>query len=269
MNQQTQRKKMTPGERLKARVLRWSPLLVFLLLALPMPTYFLFRYFNAAENPGEYMIFALTSLVLFSLFGVAAAVVVFLYRKFWERRLRERLATDGVTADELAWFMSELPAAQRRTLRRMEAQNPLLADAYRETLAARLTAARVVARTRREAVAVERRLKNASRLQAANRGELEQGLLKDRARLSRVVREASEHYREMEVRLQLIEAMASRDASHAETEIALERLGSVRANVPFGLAAAQSELDAREEVERELRQLPNTSEPPGRAGQTS
>ena len=269
MNQQAQSKKMAPGERQKARLLRWSPLLVFLLLALPLPTYFLFRYFNAAENPGEYMIFAMSSLVLSSLFGVAAGLVIFLYRKFWERRLRERLATDGVTADELSWFMSELPAAQRRTLKRMEAQNPLLADAYRETLAARVTAERVVARTRREAVAVERRLKSAERLQAANRVELERGLLKDRVRLARVEREASEHHREMEARLQIIEAMASRDASHAETEIALQRLGSVRENVPYGLAAAQSEQDAREEVERELRELPHASEPPGRTGQTS
>src|SRR5207302_7997934 len=130
--------------------------------------------------------------------------------------------------------------------KRMESQNPLLADAYRETLAARVTASRVSARARREAVAVERRLKNASRLQAANRVELERELLKDRARLAEVEREAAEHYREMEARLQIIEALAGRDASHAETRLALERLGSVRDNLPLGLAVAQSEEEARE-----------------------
>ena len=152
MDQLEQGKKMTSGERLKAKLLRWSPPLIFLFVALPLPAYFLFQFFKAAENPGEYMIFALTSLFFFSLFGMTAAFAVFMYRKLWERRLRERLATDGVTADELSWFMSELPPAQRRTLKRMESQNPLLADAYRETLAARVTASRVSARARREAI---------------------------------------------------------------------------------------------------------------------
>jgi hypothetical protein len=261
-------KKLTSGERAKARLLRWSPLLVFLLLTFPLPAYFLFRYFSAAENPGEYMIFALTSLFVFAVFGVAAALLVFLYRKLWERRVRERLASDGVTADELSWFMSELPLAQRRTLRRMERQNPLLADAYRETLAARLTAQRVQVRASRESAAVERRLKSAARLQSASRRELEGELLKDRERLARVQQEAAEHCRDMEARLQIIEAMAGRDASNAETRVALERLGSVRDNLPYALAAAQSEEEAREEFERALRELPSTPEPPGRTGQT-
>ncbi len=109
--------RLTSGDRLKASALRWSPLLVFLLVTLPLPAYFLFRYFTATENPGEYMIFALTSLGVFSLFGLVAAFVVVLYRRFWERRLRERLAADGVTADELPLFAAELTAAQRRSLR--------------------------------------------------------------------------------------------------------------------------------------------------------
>ncbi|HST53873.1 MAG TPA: hypothetical protein VLJ61_17830 [Pyrinomonadaceae bacterium] len=269
MSRKAQGNKMTAGERRKAKLLRWSPPFVFLALALPLPAYFLTQFFRAAESPGEYMVFALTSLFVFSVFGLAAALAVFTYRKLWERRLRERLAADGVTADELSWFMSELPAAQRRTLKRMESENPLLADAYRETLASRLTAARVSARARRESIAVERRLKNAARLSASNRGELERELLKDRDRLAEVERETAEHYREMEARLQIIEAMASRDASHAETRLALERLGSVRDNLPLGLAAAISEQDAREEVERELDESPPDAETPRSAGQTS
>ena len=37
MEQQAQSKKMTSGERRKAKLLRWSPPFVFLLLALPLP----------------------------------------------------------------------------------------------------------------------------------------------------------------------------------------------------------------------------------------
>ncbi|MDT7778465.1 MAG: hypothetical protein QOC99_977 [Acidobacteriota bacterium] len=241
---------------MKAMLLRWSPLLVFLILALPVPAFFLFRYFKAAENPGEYMLFALTSLGVFSLFGLVAAFTVVMYRRFWEKRLRERLATDGVTADELSLFMSELPTEQRHTLKDMEAHNPLLADAYRETLAARLTATRVLARARGDAALVERRLKSVSVLQAKGRAELEEDLRKDRTRLERVGREADEHAREMEARLQLIEAMASRDVSQAETELALRRLGSVSENLPLSLTSIRQEQEAREEVEQELRELP-------------
>src|ERR1700760_4499439 len=116
---------MTAGERARARLLAWSPLVAFLLLALPLPAYFLFRYFTATENVGEYMIFALTALGVFSIFGLVAALAVLFYRRLWERRLRVRLAADGVTAGELRWFESELTPEQRRTLREMEARKPL------------------------------------------------------------------------------------------------------------------------------------------------
>jgi uncharacterized membrane protein len=260
LSRQTRVGRISSSERLTAWLLRWSPLLVFFVLALPLPAYFLLRYFTTTENPGEYMIFALTSLGVFSVFGLVAAFVVVLYRRLWERRLRERLAADGVTADELSLFTSELTPEQRRTLREMESRSPLLADAYRETLAARVTASRVLARARVDAALVERRLKTASSLQAAGRAELERDLQQDRARLERVEREADEHAGELDARLQMIEAIASRDASQAETELALRRLGSVRENLPLALNSVREQQQAREEVEQELRQLPTPPE---------
>jgi uncharacterized membrane protein len=245
---------MTAGERLKSRILTWSPLLAFLLLALPLPAYFLFRYFTATENVGEYMLFALTSLGVFSIFGLVAAFAVVFYKRLWERRLRERLASDGVTADELRWFESELTDEQRRSLASMEARKPLLAGAYRETLAARVTAARVLASARRDAQLVERRIRTAEGFQTSNRAEIERDLRKDRERLSRVEGEAAEHLSEMDARLLSIESLASRDASEAETELALRRLGDARENLPLGLEGLRYELDAREEIERELRE---------------
>jgi uncharacterized membrane protein len=248
---------------MKSRLLTWSPLVAFLLLALPLPAYFLFRYFTATENVGEYMLFALTSLGLFSLFGLVAAFAVVFYKRLWERKLRERLASDGVTAEELRWFESELTDEQRRALREMEARKPLLAGAYRETLAARVTAARVLASARRDAVLVERRIRTAEGFQTSNRAELEQGLRKDSERLSRVEVEAAGHLSEMDARLLIIESLASRDASEAETETALRRLGSARENLPIGLEGLREEMDAREEIEKELRELPPPQSRPG------
>lgn len=245
---------MSAGDRLAARFLRWLPWLAYAVCALPLPAYFLYQYFTAAENVGEQMLFALTSLGVGSLVGLLAALFVVLYRRGWEGRLRERLAADGVTADELSWFASELTPAQRRALKEMEAQNPLLADAYRETLAARVTAVRVLAAARRDSEAVGRRLAEAARLQSAARAALEEDLRKDRARLERILRETTEHHAEIETRLQSIEALAGRRASEAETEVALLRLGSARSHTPLGLADARAESEAREEVEEELRQ---------------
>jgi len=253
--------RLTSGDRLKAWALSWSPLLVFLLVTLPLPAYFLFRYFTVTENPGEELLVALSTFGIFAVFGLVASFLVVMYRRLWERRLRERLAADGVTADELSLFTSELTAAQRQTLREMEARNPLLADAYRETLAARLTATRVLARARTDSEQVERRLQTLSGLQAEGRAEVEEDLRKDRGRLERVRREADEHAREMDARLQLIEAVASRDASQAETELALKRLGTVRDNRPLALDSVRESQEALEEIEQELRQLPDPPAP--------
>ena len=216
---------------------------------------------TATENPGEELVVAFSTFGILAVFGLVAAFLVVTYRRLWERRLRERLAADGVTADELPLFESELSQDQRRTLREMEARNPLLADAYRETLAARLTAARVLARVQKDAEQVERRLQSLSTLQARGRAELEEDLRKDRERLGRVRREADEHSRELDARLQLIESVASRDASQAETELALKRLGSVRDNRPLALDTIRHGQQALEEVEREMRRLPDPPEP--------
>ncbi len=250
--------KMTARDRLTATLLRFGPLLAFLVTALPLPAYFLYRYFTAAENAGEYMIFAFTAAAAGAFFGLFAALLVFLYRKYWEKGLRRRLAEGGVTADHLDWFMSELPADKRRALKEMQPRNPLLADAYRETLAARVTATRVLGGVKREKVAVERRIRSATALPASKRAELERELKADRERLVRVEREAAEHSSEIEARLQSIEALASRNASEAETEMALRRLGSVSQHVPLGLESARIEREARDETEKQLRELPPT-----------
>lgn len=263
MSEKTDTKGMTAGDKLTAKLLGVAPWLAFLLVSLPAPIYFLLRSF-AETNQAEYVIFALTSLAVGSLAGLFVVIALLLYRRSWERKLRERLASDGVTAAELPHFMSELTAEQRRALKEMEQQSPLLADAYRETLAARVTVARVLSRTGRDREAVERRIRNAASLPAANREELERDLNKDRARLERVAREAAEHHAAVEARLQTIEAMAGRDTSEAEIERALLRLGSVREHEPLGLTNARREREAREQVEQELRDLL-----PPQAGQTS
>jgi hypothetical protein len=249
------RSRLTATERTMHFILRTAPWLAFLIIALPAPLYFLLRYFNAASGSeaGEFMLLAMTTLAAGSIIGLIAVVLLFIYRRQWEKRLRNRLAADGVTTDELTWFNSELTKAERRTLREIETSNLLLAEAYRETLASRVTATRVAANAKREAVAVERRIQNTVQLPAAERATLEEELKSDRERLTRIEAQAVERRAQAEARLQMIEAAASRNASDEETRIALQRLELAEAQVPYSLENARLEREAREQVEQELR----------------
>lgn len=253
-------RKLTTSERLTAASLKLLPYLAFVLCAFPLPAYFLARYLTATEEVGVYMLLTLTSLAVGSFVGLVVAIAIILFRKRWFKRLRDKLATDGVTVDELDWFKSELTAEERATLDRMKRSNPLLADAYRDTLAARVTATRLHANARRDVEAVERRLADASRLETESRAALERELALDRERLERVMDETSKHRAEMETRLHTIEALAARNASVRDTELALARLGAVSDHAPLSLSNARLELEERERATRELRSAPSSGE---------
>jgi hypothetical protein len=248
--------KLTPRDRMMMRVLRHAPWLSFFLVTLPAPIIFFLLYLMSAsiESAAIFVFLTIASLIAGSFIGLMAVIFILLYRRRWMKRMRERLAADGITADELDWFMSELTTAERQTLKAIEAQNPLLADAYRETLAARLTASRVLASAKRELLSVERRINRAALLQGANTTGLQEELRADRSRLEKVRDEGSSYLAEVQARLQMIEATASRGASFAETDMALKRLGNLRDQMPLALEAARMEQQARFEIENDLRQ---------------
>ncbi len=256
MTQMSKTETMTAKERFVWRLLRWAPWLSFLLFSLPAPIVFLFLWLVSTGTAAAafYIFLALISFLVGSFAGILSIIFFLIYRKRWEKRLRERLATDGITADELPWFMSELTTAERQTLKGMEAQNPLLADAYKETLASRLTATRVVATAKRELLLVERRLNRAALLQGTDTASLQEELRHDKSRLERVRNEGSERLAESQARLQMIEAAASRGASYAEIDFALKRLDASRGQMPLALETARLELQAREEAERDIRE---------------
>ena len=183
---------------------------------------------------------------------IIASVLLFL-RRNWAKRLRDRLASDGITADEVEWFMNELTTGEKRALKTMEKQQPLLADAYRETLALRLNATRLAGRARRELLLVERRISRARYLNAPDTAVLLEELNRDRMRLDGLKQEGSSRRAEAEARLQMIEAAASRGASWAETNYMLQRLDQGRRHVPLGLENERARQQIREDTERELR----------------
>lgn len=260
---------LTAGERLTLRLLQIAPWLAVPLLAIPAPFYFFLRYLAADEAPGEWLLVALTTLGIGAFAGLFVAALIVAYRIFWMRRLRERLSADGVTSAELRYFTRELTRDERRALREIEQQHPALAEAYRDTLAARLTATRLLARVGRDAETVGRRLAEAGTAQSAERATLEAELRADRERLARVAEETRTRQAQAETRLRAIEAAAARGASLQETRIALDRLELNDAHNARALEEARLEAEARAEVEQELREAARPRElEDGTRGQT-
>ena len=214
---------ITSSERATNTLLKFAPGFALALFALPVPLYFLVRYFATSEDAAVWLLFAVTTFGVGLLAGILAALALVLYSRSWRGKMRDRIARDGVTVGDLPWFASELTATERRTLAGLD--NHLLADAYRETIAARLTATRLVKRSAKELTLVERRLQQARSLPEAERPVLERELIDDRSRLAGTRELARKQETAAEARLQSIAAAASRQTSEADARIALERLG--------------------------------------------
>jgi len=123
-----------------------------------------------------------------------------------------------------------------------------LADAYLETLASRLTASRIISRSRREILLVERRLNRARSLATDDASSLQQDLVADRERLDQLRQHASQHLTRARTRLQEIEATASRKLNDDETDLMMQRLGATQDQLPLVLEMAQWERQALQDT---------------------
>jgi hypothetical protein len=148
-----------------------------------------------------------------------------------------------------------LSSAERKALDEIEQSNPLLADAYRETLASRLTASRILSRSKREMLKVERQINRARTVRTPESDALQKELADDHERLEHVRRQANEHLANAKTRLQVIEATASRKLSQGETDMMMQRLGSAQDQLPLVLEIAQIEQQALREASQDLQKL--------------
>ncbi len=200
-------------------------------------------FFTAAstETAALYLLLAGVSLTFGFALGLVIAAILLIYRKTWLSKLRDRLASDGITANEVVWFRPELTSAERKSLAEIEHNNPLLADAYRETLASRLTASRIMARSRKEILKVERHINRARTLRTPESQALQKDLAEDHQRLKNVHAQASDHLNNAKTRLQVIETTANRKLSQGETDVMMQRLGTAQDQLPLVLEIAQLE----------------------------
>lgn len=250
MRQKTSGKSAAADERM-TQLLNWAPWLSFLMVSLPVPIVFLVLFLAAGttETAAIYLLLSFVSLGLGLVVGLLVLFSLLLYRRRWQSRFRDRLASDGITAAEVPWFTSELSSEERKTWGELKQKNPLLADAYCETLAARLTATRIIARARGETLRVERQINRTRNIRGVDTTKLLADLLSDRQRSAELRKEATIRLSETKARLQTIEAAANRSLSQTETDVMLQRLAASQEHFPLALEMASLEEAALREID--------------------
>ncbi len=206
-----------------------------------------------ATNPPlaiTFFSFAVIAGVIGLIIGLATSGYFAYSYQNWLKDVRERMAIDGIKAEEVEWFKNELTTAEKKALKEVEARDLLLADAYRDTLASRLTASRIIKTSRHELLLSKRRQNKLKYLNSENNKEFQEDVKRDIKKMSEIKTEAEQMKIEAETRLQMIEAAASRGGT-ADAELALKKL-SARANeLPLALEAAKMQENIRREIEEE------------------
>ncbi|MCV4677072.1 hypothetical protein OFC08_29735, partial [Escherichia coli] len=93
-------------------------------------------------------------------------------------------------AEYVDWFRSEMRPAERRALAAMKSADPIIEDAYRETLASRLTASRILRSVRSEIAATRRRENKLKQIHRGNAGRYLAEIAKDREKIEAIQTEA-------------------------------------------------------------------------------
>jgi ABC-type multidrug transport system fused ATPase/permease subunit len=181
--------------------------------------------------------------------GLGISAFTFYRHQEWSRQMRERIAAGGIGADEIDWFRKELKPSEKRALKALKAADPLIEDAYRETLASRLTATRIVKSSRKELQSVKRREQKLKSLKPENAKRFLEELKADNEKVGSIHNEAKQMLAEAESRLEMIEAAAARGGSLADTEVALKKLAARASQLPLALEAARIHGEAIVELE--------------------
>ncbi len=243
--------KLDRRDQVVSRLLTWAPWTLTSIATIALPSLFLALFLISAstDSAAFYLLLSFVSLGLGLVVGLLVLSFFWLYRRSWNRRLRDRLALDGITAAEVPWFQSELSSDEKKSWRELEQMNPLLADAYCETLAARLTATRIWARARGEVLGIERQINRARHLREIDTTSLITELTAHHREAQMLRAEAKVRLDAAKARLQTIEAAARRELSQTETRLMLQRLSASQDQLPLALEMTRLEHEAREDFE--------------------
>jgi hypothetical protein len=251
---------LTRGTRLKAAaiaapvVLTSAPAILFTVL---------FILFGSAP-PAAVSIFFLGMLLTILGFALGLGLSGFFTYRYsnWKQELRERMAARGIRAEEVDWFRKELKTSERQTLKLIAGRDPLLADAYRETLASRLTATRIVKMSKKELLLMQRRQNKLRYYKTESSQKFLKELDTDIAKIKSINQDAKEMLTEAEARLQMIDVASLRGSSIADSELALKKLSARASELPLALENAKLTEEIRQELEKETEEAEETLELP-------
>ncbi|MBA2735902.1 MAG: hypothetical protein H0U50_03835 [Pyrinomonadaceae bacterium] len=238
------KKDLAKGKRMK--IAAWTA--PVLLSILPFLLFFIpFLLFNSIPL----FFFAIISAVIGLIIGLIVSGVLAYRYSNWTKMMRERIAADGIKAEEVYWFINELKPVERKALKEIEAGDLLLADAFRETLASRLTATRIVKSSKQELLLAKRRQNKLKYLKSESSKDFQAEINRDIEKISSINNEAGQMLVEAETRLQMIEAAAKRGGTLADSALALKKLSARTKELPLALEAAKMQDEIRRELEKE------------------
>ena len=230
----------------------WS--LPFILSVIPAAIFFFFFLMTSLPAQAAVWLFiAIASLIGGFILGAIISGGLMYYRSRWLAEVRERLAVDGIKAEEVEWFKHELTTAEKRSLKEIEAKNLLLGDAFRDSLAARLTATRIQKSAKQELMLIKRRQSKLKHTNAENSAAFKQELDHDFSKVTEIQKEAEAMRVEAENRMHQIETAARHGTNFSETELALKKLSARTSELPLALESARMEEEMRKELEEELK----------------
>lgn len=247
------KKDLAKGTRMK--IAAWSA--PFALSIIPFLLFFvLFLVFGSSPPAAATFLFLgiISAIIGFVVGLIISGVLAYRYND-WLKNIREKMAIDGIRADEVEWFKHELTTTEKKALKDLSAKNLLLADAYRETLASRLTATRIIKTSKKELAFANRRENKLKHLKAENSASFLQEVKKDIEKLSGIKSEAELMKAEAESRLHMIEAAAMRGTNLADSQLALKKISARQAELPLALEAAKMEEEIRKELENETDEM--------------
>ncbi len=250
MSDLVKRNEVTPADLKRGRRLKigaWTAPVI--LAAVPAIIFFILSLVTSGTP-----VFAVSAMVLGILLTLAGFITgliisgILTYRRSkWTTEMRERIAANGIRAEEIEWFADELRSSEKRALKLIDASDELLADAYRETLASRLTATRIVRSSKREFQASKRRRSKVKQLHTESSKDFQEEIDRDIVTISNIHQQAKEMLTEAESRLQMIEASAVRGTRLADQELALKKLSMRSAELPLALEEAKASRELLDE----------------------
>ena len=239
---------ITRKDVLKDKILKHSAWLSPILL--PVIPALLFLLLGIFLNP-FFAALAFVWLIGGFVLGLITSGILLIYRQRWLSDIRERIAVDGIKTEEVEWFKHELTGAERKSLKEIEAQNRLLGDAYRETLASRLTATRIIKSAKKEVNLNQKQQNKLKYLKTESVEKFQGELKKDFEKLTGIKTEAEQMKIEAENRLHQIETASRHGSNFSEIEMTLKKLSSRTSELPLALEALKMEEEIRKELEAE------------------